>query len=35
VVDKQVDGGLVMFDSLTDVSFYKNKFNPNENIELL
>jgi hypothetical protein len=32
-VDKQVDGGLVMFDSIADVSFYQNKYNPNKNIE--
>jgi hypothetical protein len=29
-----VDGGLVTFDIITDVSFYQNKFNPNKNIEL-
>jgi hypothetical protein len=26
-VDKHVDGGLVTYDIITDVSFYQNKFN--------
>jgi hypothetical protein len=26
-VKEHVDGGLVMFDIITDVSFYQNKFN--------
>jgi hypothetical protein len=33
MADKQVDGGVVTFDSITDVSFYQNKYNPNNNIE--